>query len=69
VIDKTDIAEFNKRLKGTMDPPKKAQTKLPGRQATLSRGPLRIGTGSSGGREPGESRGPAADLGDSCAAP
>ena len=32
-------------------------------------GPSRIGTGASGGGQPGESRGPAADLGDPPAAP
>jgi hypothetical protein len=32
VIDRTDIAEFNKLYKGTIDPPKKSQTKLPRRQ-------------------------------------
>jgi hypothetical protein len=30
-IDKQDIAEFNKRYKGRMDPPKKAPAKFPGR--------------------------------------
>jgi Dockerin type I domain len=31
VIDKTDIAQFDKRYKGSMDPPKKAPAKFPGR--------------------------------------
>ena len=32
-IDKTDIAQFNKRYKGPSDPPKKAPAKFPGRKA------------------------------------
>ncbi len=32
VIDKTDIAQFNKRYKGPMDPPAKAPAKFPGRK-------------------------------------
>ncbi len=31
VIDKTDIAQFDKRFKGRMDPPRKAPAKFPGR--------------------------------------
>ncbi len=32
VIDKTDIAQFNKRYKGSVDPPAKAPAKFPGRK-------------------------------------
>jgi hypothetical protein len=34
MIDQTDIAQFDKRYKGRMDPPKKAPAKFPGRKVT-----------------------------------
>ena len=35
-IDKTDVAQFNKRYKGKLDPPKKAPGQVPGPEGAAS---------------------------------